>query len=94
MLRPTRFAAMLLALLLAGSQLALAAHDIEHAATGPDHACAQCLHQPVQKHALPGTDQMSAQQLLPGFEFSAGLPSRSLQFRQAYRSRAPPAARS
>lgn len=90
---PTRSIALALALLLCGSQLAVAQHGIDHLVAPPDHACTQCLHQPGQKHSLPGWKPAAAAGAPFPADFSAVAPSRSDACSRCYQSRAPPSPR-
>lgn len=88
---PTRSIVLALTLLLCGNQLAMAQHGISHLVAPSDHACTQCLHQPGQKHALPGWT-VGDSVVGPAFARSfTAVPSRDGALRIPYQSRAPPA---
>lgn len=89
-MRFPRYLPVVLTLLLGGNQLAAAQHGIDHLVAPADHACTQCLHQPGQKHALPGwaVADMSAGPAFP--RSSTAVPAWNGTFRNPYQSRAPP----
>jgi hypothetical protein len=90
---PTRSIALALALLLFGSQLAAAQHGIDHLVAPPDHACTQCLHQPGQKHSLPGWKPAATAGAPLAADFSDVAPAQSDARSSSCQSRAPPAPR-
>ncbi|HEY7840384.1 MAG TPA: hypothetical protein VIC61_02340 [Gammaproteobacteria bacterium] len=89
-MRFSRHLPVVLALLLSGNQLAAAQHGIDHLVAPGDHACTQCLHQPGQKHALPGWVVADAPGGIASTSFFTALPSRDGASRNPYQSRAPP----